>query len=140
MNFKIPQNLEIKDKIVGPLTMQGLIIAGVGGAIAYWAYMKLDDDTWPWIAIPVVLITLAVIFVKINDMPFLKWLYHLLLFLVFIPQKRVWAKLSDSPEILMDFNTIQVKKEIDKKTNIENLKEEKRKKLENLAKQLKNEG
>jgi len=136
MQYKIPQNLEIADKIVGPLTMRGLIIAGVGGGIAYFAYMKLDDDTWPFIVVPVVLLTLAIIFVKINDMNFLKWISSLLL-LMLTPNRRVWMKLSDSPGEMLDTIKIQ-KKEENKIDDIEKTKKEKRKKLQALANQLKN--
>lgn len=31
MQYKIPQNVQIEDKIVGPLTLKQLIICGVGG-------------------------------------------------------------------------------------------------------------
>lgn len=139
MQFKIPQNLDIEDKIVGPLTMKGLVIAGVGGAICYWAYMNLDDETWPIIVFPVGLLTIAIIFVRINDMSFLKWIYSL--FLLFtLPQKRVFKKLSDSPEIMFD-TSILIEKKIkkdDKREELEKLKEEKRKKLEALQEHLKN--
>jgi len=100
MQFKIPQNVEIKDKILGPLSFRDLVIAGVGGGIAYTAYIGLDNQTWPIIAIPVVLLTLAIIFVKINNMSFSEWIYSLLLFII-TPQKRVWKNMSDDA-ILLD--------------------------------------
>jgi len=135
MQYKIPQNLEIADKIVGPLTMRGLIIAGVGGGIAYFAYMKLDDNTWPFIAVPVVLLTLAIIFIRINNMSFLQWLSALLI-LMLTPNKRVWIKLSDSPGEMLDTINIKKKTNINKENNLQNLKEEKRRRLRELADQL----
>lgn len=136
MNFKIPQNLEIEDKIVGPLTMRGLIIAGVGGGIAYLAYMKLDDQTWPIIAVPVIALTVAIIFVRINNMSFLQWLAALIL-LFLKPQKRVWKKLSDSPEVFIDPAQLKKhKQEQQKKDEIGTIRDEKQKKLQELAKHL----
>ena len=137
MQYKIPQNLEIEDKIVGPLTLKGLIIAGVGGGIAYFAYMKLDDDTWPFIAVPVVLLTLAIIFVRINNMSFIQWISALLI-LMLTPTKRVWIKLSDSPGEMLETIKVKTKNTTNKEDDIQHLKEEKRKKLKELADQLKN--
>lgn len=139
MQFKIPQNLDIEDKIVGPLTMKGLIIASVSGAICYWCYMNLDDQTWPIIVFPVGLITVAILFVRINDMTFLRWIYSL--FLLFtLPQKRGWKKLSDSPEIMLDASLLIQKaiKNNDKQDEIIKSREEKKKQLEILQEQLKN--
>jgi len=135
MHYKIPQNLDIEDKIVGPLTMRGLIIAAVGGGISYWSYMKLDDDTWPVIVVPVTLITVAVIFVKIQNMTFLEWLSALMLLLL-KPQKRIWQKLSDSPEMKVDPNEIQIEiKKAKKQETIEEIQSNKLDKLEQLRKQ-----
>ena len=41
MQYKIPQNVRIEDKIVGPLTLKQLIILGVGGGITYAIYVAL---------------------------------------------------------------------------------------------------
>jgi len=139
MNFKIPQDLEIEDKIVGPLTMKGLIIAFVGGGIAYWAYMNLDDQTWPAIALPVIVITIAIIFVRIKNMTFLTWLYSLIL-LFLKPQKRVWRKLSDSPEFTVNLNDIMTAKKLDAKQGIMlSTREDKAKKLKEMRKKLEQE-
>lgn len=79
MQYKIPQNVQIEDKIVGPLTLRQLIYLGVGGGISYAIYVILAKQYyWEiWLiptAIPA-LITLAVTFLKINGIPFGKWVF-----------------------------------------------------------------
>ena len=37
MQFKIPQDVQRADKIVGPLTLRELIIVGIGGGFTYAA-------------------------------------------------------------------------------------------------------
>jgi len=93
---KIPQNVYIEDRIVGPLTLKQIIISmlGIGFSYAIWASIAKVQGTVP---IPVTVIVwipgvLAVIFafVKIND---LSMAHLILLFVERInkPQTRVYG-------------------------------------------------
>ena len=42
MQYKIPQNVQIEDKIVGPLTLKQLGILGFGGATAYLPFQGVE--------------------------------------------------------------------------------------------------
>lgn len=93
MQFKIPQNVQLEDKIVGPLTLKQLATLGIGGGIAYAFYIGLAK-TYIWVvwAPPVAfftILTLAITFLKINGIPFGKWCF-LMVEYVFIPRKRVF--------------------------------------------------
>ena len=134
MQFKIPQNVQVEDKIVWILSIKDLIIAGIGGGIAYVAYLKLDNQTWPFISIPISIVTLAVIFLKINDMKFGKWLHSLLLYLI-LPQRRVWMNMSNEP-VLLDLILNPQQKEIhndDQKEQLLQQKVETLKKLDEIS-------
>ncbi|EKD63078.1 MAG: hypothetical protein ACD_51C00351G0004 [uncultured bacterium] len=77
MQFKVPQNVQMEDKIVGPLTLKQLIICAVGGGIAYFIYISTSKayviSVWlPATAIPA-LITVAIAFVRIHDISFIKF-------------------------------------------------------------------
>lgn len=79
MQYKIPQNVQIEDKIVGPLTLKQLITLGVGGGISYAIQVILARHYYitVWIlptAIPA-LLTLAITFLKIGGIPFGKWVF-----------------------------------------------------------------
>ena len=78
MQFKVPQNVQMEDKIVGPLTLKQLIICAVGGGIAYFIYISTSKayviSVWlPATAIPA-LITVAIAFVRIHDISFIKFI------------------------------------------------------------------
>lgn len=94
MQYKIPQNVGIEDKIVGPLTLRQLIILAVGCGISYvlFAVMsklyELNILEYIIIVIPA-LFSVAFALIKINDTVLSKFI---LLFLEFSikPKKRVW--------------------------------------------------
>jgi len=95
MQFKVPQNVQMEDKIVGPLTIKQLIICAVGGGISYFIYISTAKiyvlSIWlPATAIPA-LITVAIAFVKIKDIPFIKFVL-LELERLLVPQKRFFIK------------------------------------------------
>lgn len=93
MQYKIPQNVQIEDKIVGPLTLKQLGIMGIGGGISYAIYVTLGKDYQFWFAISMAaipaLITLAFTFLKINGIPFHRWIF-LIFEYMFIPRKRIY--------------------------------------------------
>jgi len=77
MQYKIPQNVRIEDKIVGPLTLKQLISLGIGGGITYAIYVGMANE-FVFIAwfIPTAisaLITVLFTFVKIRGLSFIKW-------------------------------------------------------------------
>ncbi len=97
MQFKVPQNVQREDRIVGPLTLRQLIICGIGGGIAYAIYVTLANTyiwvTWfPPVAI-ILTITALFAFVKPLDLTFgrfiLTWIEYMIL-----PQKRHWIQAS----------------------------------------------
>lgn len=137
MQFKVPQNVQREDKIVGPLTLRQLIICGVGGGIAYAIYVGLGKDylwiTWlPPVAI-ISLVTILFAFVRPLDMNFSRFLAVYLEY-VLLPQKRYWVQ--GSAEIVTSMYT-STKPENKAEKKAEAKAEEmmdKKKKLEELSK------
>lgn len=75
---KIPQNVYVEDRIVGPLTLRQVIIVtlGGGGSYALWssltkAYGQLDIVTTALAWIPAV-IAFAFAFIRINDLSLMR--------------------------------------------------------------------
>ena len=91
MRYKVPQNIDMEDRIVGPLTMVQFVLVMVGGMLVYLAYTLFTPSTFWFAAIPIALVTLTLAFVKVNDQPFPKFLAATILFLV-RPKNRVWQK------------------------------------------------
>lgn len=94
MQYKVPQNVGIEDRIVGPLTLRQLIILSVGCGSSYMLFLmasklyELNIIETIVIALPALVSALAAL-VKINDITFTKFL---LLFLEFTikPKRRFW--------------------------------------------------
>ncbi|MBI2464331.1 PrgI family protein [Candidatus Peregrinibacteria bacterium] len=97
MQFKVPQDVQREDTIVGPLTLRQLIICGIGGGISYTLYLLLAKiyfiEIWLPPVIFISLITVAFAFVKIHNLTFLRFLMMSILF-NFLPKKRNWQKLA----------------------------------------------
>jgi hypothetical protein len=117
MQFKVPQNVQREDKIVGPLTLRQLIICGIGGGIAYAIYVSLGKEylwiTWlPPVAI-VSLITVLFAFLKPLDMDFSRFMIVYIQFML-LPQKRFWVQ-SSGEIILSMYVSTQSQTKIEKK-------------------------
>jgi hypothetical protein len=94
LQFKVPQNVQIEDKILPFMTLRQLVICGIGGGITYMVYLSLQFQT-PEVWIPPVAIlgsiTLAVSFLQIHGIPFVQ--YVLLWLESYLnAKKRVWIK------------------------------------------------
>ena len=98
MRFKVPQNIDMPDRILGPLTMLQFIYAVIGGGGAYVCYQSLPAPLGLMLAILVAMFTVAMIFLKINERPFSVFLLSLIRFMS-TPRQRVWSKGNSS-----DFN------------------------------------
>lgn len=91
MRFKVPQNIDMQDRILGPLTMLQFIYAVIGGGATYVCYMSLPSPLSILLALIVALFTLAMIFLKINERPFSHFLLSLIKFMS-TPKQRIWHK------------------------------------------------
>jgi len=98
MQFKVPQNVEREDHIIGPVTMKQMIICTVGGGMAYSVYVFLAQRYTMEIWLPptafLALLTIAIAFVKVNNIPFTKWVLLLVEFFL-TANRRVWTKGAD---------------------------------------------
>lgn len=137
MQFKVPQDVQREDRIVGPLTLKQMIICGVGGFIAYAIYVALGKTyiwiTWfPPVAL-VTIVTIAFAFIRPLNMSFTKWIIRNIEKSL-LPGKRPWIK--GSAEILIPLS-IQ-KSDMQKKAKTEDESETafdiKQKKMQELQK------
>lgn len=91
MQFQVPQNIDLEDKIIGPLTLKQFIILLVGGMFDYIWYTFLDTSLFILLAIPTTAFTLALVFAKVHEEPFPKFLGNLILFTL-KPKIMVWGQ------------------------------------------------
>lgn len=113
MQYKIPQNVQIEDKIVGPLTLKQLIICGVGGGLTYVIYLSLAKvyfiEVWIGPVAILGLLTLALAFLKIHDIPFLKYILLIIEYSRNI-QKRKWMSMGSTVKVLTMPRPVQEQK------------------------------
>ena len=95
MRYKVPQNIDMPDRILGPLTMLQFVYAVVGGGLAYVSFVSLPAPLSTILAIMIALLTLAIIFLKINERPFIHFVVSFIQYLT-TPRSRVWHKGSES--------------------------------------------
>jgi len=81
----------MQDRILGPLTMLQFVYAVVGGGLAYVTFMSVPSPFGPFLGILVAMFTLAMVFLKINERPFLHFLLSLFTFMG-RPRMRVWQR------------------------------------------------
>lgn len=75
---KIPQNVNVEDRIIGPLTLRQIIITAIGGGISY-AVWSLISEAYGSVSIPLgivsalpVLLAAAIAFVRIHDLSIIR--------------------------------------------------------------------
>lgn len=91
MQFKVPQFIDIEDKLIGPLTLkQFLYLLGGGGLLTVlWIYLKLG--VFLIIGIPIGIIVLGLAFYKVNGRPLIYLLGSLIKYLT-KPRLYLWKK------------------------------------------------
>ena len=89
--FRVPQKIDLEDKIFGPLTLMQFIYLMAGGMVIYAAFETMDTAIFWIIAVPVAILTLCLTFIKIQDQPFSKFVTSAAMFFV-KPRTRHWYK------------------------------------------------
>lgn len=94
LQYKIPQNVGIEDKIVGPFSLRQLIILAIGVGISYTLFAitsriyELNILEYILIVLPA-LFSLAMAMLKIHNVSFGKYILLMLEFAI-KPKKRMW--------------------------------------------------
>lgn len=94
MRYRVPRNIDMEDRIVGPLTMSQFIYVATGSIIIYVLYKAyfIDNPTVFYIgSIPVAIIFTSMAFLKVQEEPFPKFIVSTILFFA-KPKRRVWHK------------------------------------------------
>lgn len=134
MQFKVPQDVQREDRIVGPLTFRQLVICGIGFTLAYTVFTIVGRDYELITAlIPVGLITIiTIVFAFANplDLPFERWILFLLESKI-LPRKRFWLKGTGDPSRMSYIPPVISAKPVPQKKDTELSK---KKSLEELSK------
>ncbi|EKD56031.1 MAG: hypothetical protein ACD_58C00316G0004 [uncultured bacterium] len=90
MQYKVPQKIDLEDKIIGPLTLVQFMYL-MGGGMIFYICLNISGLVFVLIGLPVAMLTLALTFLKIQDQPFSKFLISAIMY-VFSPKERYWQK------------------------------------------------
>jgi hypothetical protein len=93
MQFQVPQNIAMEDRIVGPLTMIQFVIVVVGGGIAFFFINLTGAPAWFSKGIGGFLAFATVVFAigKFNDQPLYRFFKFIIAYVI-TPKTRVWHK------------------------------------------------
>lgn len=70
MQFKVPQFIEVEDKLFGPFTFKQFAYLGGGAGLVYIVFRFLPGFIAFLIAIPIITFSVMLAFYKINGKPF----------------------------------------------------------------------
>lgn len=107
MQYKVPQNIDMEDKIIGPLSLSQFFYLLFGGIIIYILFHRLALTGYYWLflllSIPIGVVAFAFAFVKVQDRPFAVFAVSFFRFST-RPKERVWhhrestsIKIQDEP-------------------------------------------
>lgn len=105
--YKIPQNVDLEDKIFGPLTLKQFLIAlgaGVATFISFSFFYTLAPLVFWATAAIAWIIAAAFIFVRPNDQPFSKFIVSFIWFAT-KPNRRAWKRIPSLGEITLRDDT-----------------------------------
>lgn len=95
MRFKVPQDVQREDTIIGPITLKQLIILGIGGTITYTTYLSLVDYfemiIWIWPVGILGITTASFAFIKIHNLSFTQYLLHFTEYTL-VSKRRAWQQ------------------------------------------------
>lgn len=74
MQFKVPQFIDVEDKLFGPFTFKQFAYLVGGGGLVFVIYKLLPLWIGIFLIIPVAGLSLALVFYKINEKPFIFYL------------------------------------------------------------------
>ena len=92
MQYPIPQNVDIEDKLIGPLTLKQFLYLLGGGILEFIWFSMFDMELFVLISIPTVGLAAAFAFVKIYDKPFIEFIQIMARFTV-ASRRRVWKRI-----------------------------------------------
>lgn len=114
MQYRVPQNIDMEDKIIGPLTLKQFMYVAIGGSLVYIIITKIPMPLSLLVGFPVGFFILALTFYKPQDQPFSHFLTALISYLT-KPRQRVWIKGTVEEAIILPHKEVAQKQIIPKK-------------------------
>jgi len=115
-NFQVPQFIETKAKILGPLTLQQFLYVGAGAGLILLTYYLFNFFIWILTAIIITALTLSFAFLKINGQP-MPQLFIAALAYFLKPRVYTWQRMIEQTAV--DISAIEKLENIRKNVSIQ---------------------
>ncbi len=102
-SYKIPQNVDLEDKILGPLTLKQFLFAlaaGLATFVSFNVFYALSPVVFVILTLLIWGVAGAFIFVRPNDQPFTKFIFSFIWFAT-KPQRRVWKRIPSLGDVTL---------------------------------------
>jgi hypothetical protein len=101
MQFQVPQNVMMEDRILGPLTaiQFGIMVIGLMSAFVIFTSTSIPAPVNQGVGIFIALFTVVLAVGKFNDQPMYRFIKYIVLF-IFTPKVRVWHKEGMDPKLV----------------------------------------
>lgn len=98
MQFQVPQYYEVKEKIVGPLTIRQFLYLAAAGGLSFLLFFVLE--LWLWLVLSALFVglTASLAFVEINGRPLTKIIWSAF-FYYWRPRLYLWQRAGESSQI-----------------------------------------
>ena len=90
--YKIPQKIDIEDKILGPFTLKQFLYMIGGGITIYFLFLVFGTTNFIVfiaISIPIALLVLALVFIQVNGRNFIQFIQYFALFVFDVKNKKL---------------------------------------------------
>lgn len=105
MQFKVPQFIDIEDKIFGPFTFKEFVYLVGGAGLAYVSLRLLPVIVAVPLAIFIAILSLLLVFYKVNEKPF-EYILRAYISYLFQSKLYIWQK---NKKEVKDVKTVEVK-------------------------------
>lgn len=115
MQFQVPQNVMMEDRILGPLTaiQFGIMVIGLMSAFLIFTSTGIPAPANQVVGIFIAILTVVMAVGKFNDQPMHRFIKYIILFII-TPKVRVWHKEGIDPKLVKPNSLINSDGEIQK--------------------------
>lgn len=111
MEFTVPQFIDKKAKIIGPLTFSQFLFLGIAGGICIFLFFATPLAVFIIFSIPIMSAAAALAFLKINQMPLPGFVKNFF-FYILKPKVYLWGKRAERVTVIRSTGPTEEKKEI----------------------------
>ncbi|TES97032.1 PrgI family protein, partial [Patescibacteria group bacterium] len=126
------QNVDIEDKLIGPLTLKQFLYLLGGGILEFLWFSMFDMELFILISIPTIGLAAAFAFVKIYDKPFIEFLLVMAHFVI-TSRRRVWKRVPGALTIQSTKDQGVKTKHKEEENRLRELAKEKQIRMRNLS-------